>query len=546
MFKRMIIVLTLALMVASMYAQNIKVGVLGFDYIDSKSKSMVKYLTGGDLEDIFDSEEGMELISIKESTKLTKSEGYNDLAVLGRSEVIALGEKLGADVVFWGSVSNIDRTEYSVQIKLLSMKTQDMQFLTLKATTNKKDRQEMLKKELFPVIQNMAGEALNKLWDIPYQQYVSKNYDAAEQGFLKYIEVDPDRADAYFYLALMNFENKNMDKAEEYAMTGKNKFPEDIRFYDFLDTIYKMTGRLEDSVDVLMVLSQMKDDDSTWLRIGNRYADMEYFDEAIDALEKSLERNDENNKAHYRLAMILFDQEEYEDALPHLQAVANAFPEDEEVARKLAITYNKTGRLDDAIAQYQQVIRDEPENKKAYLNLAGAFREAAVNAQDNGEKAKMKDYNTQALEVLNNLQKIDAENYLVYLRKADVYMALENLTDTEKAANKSIELNPNQYEAYMILFQVAQKRAYNKYSLLVEKENYISEQERAGKLFGDAMDEKIAEKNEVKKATNDLFRQAMDYLNDAERNTDKTSVLNDIKSKKASIKPLIDSTTQKN
>ncbi len=546
MFKRMTIVLTLAILVVSMYAQNIKVGVLGIENVDSKSKSMVRYLMKGDLDDIFEKEEGMDLIDLDQSTKLTEKEGFTDLSALGRTEVVSLGEKLEADVVFWGSVANLSRTDYRFQVKLLSMKTQDMQFLTIDVTTNKKDRQALLAKELFPVIQSMAGEALNKLWDIPYQQFVSKNFEAAEEGFLRYLEADPNRADAYFYMAMMNYESKNMEKAEEYAMTGMEKFPDDARFIDYLDAIYKQTGRLEQSVEVLTKLAEMKDDDTTWLRIGNRYADMEYFDEAIEALEKAIDKNEENNKAHYRLAMILFDQEEYEDALPHMQAVANAFPEDEEVARKLAICYNKTGRLDDAIAQYQEVIQDEPENKKAYLNLAGAYREAAVNAQDKGEKAKSADYNTKALETLDVLQGIDSENYLVYLRKADVYMALDNLPDTEKAAKKSLDLNPNQYEAYMILFQVTQKKGYAKYNVLVEKENFISEESKAGKLYGDAMDEKIAEKNVVKKATNDLFREAMSHLNNAQKNTDKASVLNDIKSKKAMLQPLIEGTTQKN
>ncbi len=546
MFKRMMIVLTLALVVASMYAQNIKVGVLGIENVDSKSKVIVRYLMKDDLNDIFKAQGGMDLIDLDESTKLVKKEGYSELSALGRAEVVGLGEKLSADLVFWGSVSNLSKTDYRLQLKLLSMKTQDMQFLTLDISTNKKDRQELLKNELFPVIQSMAGEALNKLWDIPYQQFASKNFEAAEQGFLKYIEADPNRADVYYYLTMMNYESKNLEKAEEYAKMGLDKFPDDVRFIDYLDAIYKQSGRLEEAVEILTTLAEMKDDDTTWLRIGNRYADMEYFDDAIEALEKAIEKNEENNKAHYRLAMILFDQEEYEDALSHMQTVANAFPEDEEVARKLAICYNKTGRLDDAIGQYQQVIQDEPGNKKAYLNLAGAYREAAVNAQDKGENAKMTDYNTKALETLKTLEGIDPGNYLVYLRKADAYMALNNLTDTEKSANKSIELNPQQYEAYMILFQVVQKRAYAKYNVLVEKENFISDESKAGRLYADALDEKIAEKNVVKKETNDLFRQALSYLQKAEQNTDKVSVLNDIKSKKAMLQPLIEGTTQKN
>ncbi len=546
MYKRIAVVLMLVVLAASMYAQNIKVGVLGFENTDSKSKSMVKYLIGGDLEDIFESEADLELLDLKDTEKLVKKEGYTDLAVLGTTEVAGLGEKLGADLLFWGTVSNLSRTDYRVQIKLMSMKTQDMEFLTIEVTTNKKDRQALLKEKLFPLIRNMAGEELNKLWDIPYQQFLSKNFEAAEEGFLRYIEVDPDRADAYYYLTMMNYERKNMEQAEQYALTGKEKFPEDIRFYDFLDAIYKQAGRFDDSITILNQLVEMKNEDSIWLRIGNRYADMEYFDEAIEALNTAIEMNPENNKAHYRLAMILFDEENYEGALPHMQILVDAFPEDEEVTRKLAICYNKTGRLDDAISQYQQVIQDEPENIKAYLNLAGAYREAAVNAQDKGENAKSKEYNTQALNTLNTLQQKDPENYVVYLRKADVNIALDDFASAEKSANKALELNPNQYEAYMILFQVVQKKAYAKYNVLVEKENFISEQERQGKLFGDAMDEKIAEKNVVKKATNDLFRQAMSYLDDAQKNTDKASVLNDIKTKKSNLIPLIDGTTQKN
>jgi len=113
---------------------------------------------------------------------------------------------------------------------------------------------------------------------------------------------------------------------------------------------------------------------------------------------------------------------------------------------------------------------------------------------------------------------------------------LKKLKEAEKNANKAIELDPKIYEPYKILAQIYQNLGYSKY------EEYLNLDEKAKKAYGDEADRLVQKRDTVKGVANDYFVKSGNYLNEAKKRTNNTSVLKDIDSRRKILKQLLDAT----
>ncbi len=171
------------------------------------------------------------------------------------------------------------------------------------------------------------------------------------------------------------------------------------------------------------------------------------------------------------------------------------------------------------------MVIDQPENKTAYMNLAGAYRETSQNSE--------------ALKVLNELIILAPDNPKVYLRLADVYIALDEFIKATYNANKAIEIDADLYDSYRILASIHQKIGYKKYVKFLEFEEMYKDKSI---YYGDKADELVEQRDKVKAEANSNFKKAEYYLTETEKRTDKASVLNDIKRTRTTLKQLKEAT----
>ena len=538
MRKFMITILLMSLGL-SLLAAPMKVAILGFTS-DRASGNVTKSMMKRDFDAILDGSETFELISIKDTEKYLSQNGYDNLMMLGVDQVRGIGTELGADLVMWGDIQSVTNTEFKVQMRTLIMQSGDIKLFSFNVTTRTNDRQDVLRNELFAKLEELAGGEVDKFYQIALQQYLSGNSAEAAEGFKRVLQMQPDHFDALLNLGKIYYEMKNYPEAESYLQQAMELQPDHDGVINLLSATYQAQGKLDDAIALLSGLAERSGDATMWLRVGNMYADIEYTSEAIEALEKALEIDPEYEKPHYRLALLYFDEEEYDEALPHLRFVNELRPDDEEIYRKLAITYQKTGRIHEAIEQYESVIASEPNNTKAYLNLAQAYRTASQDASP----AEKKQLNQKAVNTLNQLLEIDPENATVPLMMADIQISLGNYDDAQRTVQKAVELHPDRYEPYMLLFQIYQKRGYDKYNELIEVETAYEEGVRSGNLIGSARDDMIRSKETLRKDANQYFRQALEALNNAKSRTDKVGVINDINQQIGNMRNMIDSTKQ--
>jgi len=524
--KRIIFLVLVLLIVGSiLMADAQKVAILDFSNSDRESDYVASALMKRDFSTVFKELEDLELISMKESGKIFKASGIINLSYAGTEDIANMGSELNADVVLWGTVSTESSSSFKVIAKIYSMQSGEVSESTFNVEKKSKKRQQTLSEKLIPKLQELGAGEIDKLLNIGVQHFSSKNYTSAEETFLNLVELDTNNRDGYFYLGLIKFIEKEYEPSVEYYNKALEVAPEDKDVLDFLSKSYIKMEEYELAAEALEKITEIVNNKEIWLRIGNIYGELLYTDQAKEAFNNAIEIDEEYFEAFQALGELLYNMEFYDEAIEPLEAASNAYPEDDDLQKKLAKCYHKTGKLESAIENYQQMVIDQPENKTAYMNLAGAYRET--------------NQNEKALKVLTDLKVLAPDNPKVYLRLADVHIALEEFTKATENANKAIEIDAELYDSYRVLASIHQKIGYKKYEKFLEYEELYKDK---SVYYGEKADEMSERITKVKAEAHANFIKAENYLTETQKRTDKSSVLNDIKKTRTTLKQLKEAT----
>lgn len=525
MKKIIISILILLITINILLADVQKVAILDFSNNDRESGYVASSLMKRDFNKVFGELEDIELINIKESEKVFKASGITNLSYAGTEDIACMGSKLDADVVIWGTVSAESGSCFKVVAKIYSMQSEDVSVISFNVEKKSKQRQQTIKVKLIPKIQELGAREIEKLLNIGVQHFSCKNYTSAEETFLNLIDIDVQNRDGYFYLGLIKFIQKEFNASVEYYNKALEITPEDKDILNFLSKSYLKMEEYELAAEALEKITELEDNKEIWLRIGNIYAELQYTDQAKEAFNNAIEIDEEYFEAFQALSEMLYNMEFYDEAIKPMETASNAFPDDDDLQQKLAKCYHKTGKLESAIENYKQMVIDQPENKTAYMNLAGAYRET--------------NQNSKALKVLNELIILAPDNAKVYLRLADVHIALGEFSKATENANKAIEIDAELHSSYRVLASIHQKIGYKKYEKFLEYEEMYKDKSI---YYGEKADELVEKRDIVKAEANANFKKAEYYLSETEKRTDKTSVLNDIKRTRTTLKQLKEAT----
>jgi tetratricopeptide (TPR) repeat protein len=535
---RKLILVSVALFLFStiLLATNTKVAIMPFEKMDRESDYIVKMLNIRDLELIFSKNKQFQVTGIKTSKEALGSLNGKKIDELDPEDILAAGKTLGVDIVIVGTVSVIDSRTFQVQTKVYSENTGEVNPISFNVTKNKYERWDAMQKQFITKVDAFVTNEIAKMVTLATQQFDQENNDAAEEGFLKILSADPKNVTAHLYLGNIYLERADYTKAESYLTKGIAIDSVNVKLLNSLFATYKKQNKTDQAIVVLKKVAQLSNDSDLWLTLANMQADNNDYRGAEASLNNSLEVNPTNSKAIYRYGLLYYDQKNYEDAIPFLEKATISYPEDTVLAKKLAFSYQITGKLADAVKKFEQVAAANPTNVTAFLNLAGIYRAAAGDAADKKNVALENEYNKKALNTLNQLKIFAPESGILYLRFADVYLAMNNMNEADNNATLSIQQDPSKYAPYLILAQVNQKLGSDKYNQFVDLET------AAGKAIGKKADALIKQRDAAKIEAYRFFKQSEDQLNAAKTRTDDQAVINDINSRIAALQPLLNQT----
>jgi len=120
--------------------------------------------------------------------------------------------------------------------------------------------------------------------------------ERAEKLFLKCVELDPDHAEAYNYLAYMWAEKGiKLDKAMETIRKALKLDPSSGAFIDTLGWIYFMQGKYDDALKSIGKASEILPDDSTIVEhLGSVYDKLGDTEKALEYWKKSITLDPDN------------------------------------------------------------------------------------------------------------------------------------------------------------------------------------------------------------------------------------------------------------
>lgn len=521
-------------------AATIKVAVLPLKRLDSQSKYIQKFLTIRDLERTFNTNEKYELLNLKTTAEAFKDMDIEDIDEMDKEDMAAIGKELNADVVILGVISSINNQNFQIQFRFYSMKTDDLKSQRVDVGKEKKKRWSVLEKDFLGKLASFINDEIDKMNTIAIQDYHSDNFKQAERGFNNVLNYNPGDKQAYYYLGMIAYNDKSYDK----AISNFNKALEepitskDSRVLQGLVNAYRDKGDKTNLINTLTKLAELQNDEDLWLSIANLYAEDNKVANAKEALLKALKIDPNYTKAINRMAFLLYDNGNYNDAIPYLETTAKQIPDNDLIARRLAFAYQKSGKINEAILSYENNIKSNPLNTTAYLNLAGLYRTAATEASEANNQALVNEYNQKALATLNSLKKIDSDSHLVYLRFADVYLATNNLKESEINANIALSKNATLYQPYIILATINQRYGTDKYNQFIDLEK------KAREAFGKTAERLGKERDAARISANGSFRKADEQLRAAKIRTNEPEVISDVDGKLSVLAQLINQTAK--
>jgi serine/threonine protein kinase/Flp pilus assembly protein TadD len=200
------------------------------------------------------------------------------------------------------------------------------------------------------------------------EEYEKFYYDDARKSLEKAVELDPEFAVAYLYLARA-LSPLGMPKARkaarEKAKAFARKASEKERLY--IEASYASGDKQ------LSILQEMAEkyprEKRVHYSLASYYDANEMFDRAIEEYERALELDPNYGYALNSFAYMHSDIGEYEKSLEYFKRYASVNPKDANPVDSMAELYFRMGRLDEAIEKYKEVLEIKPEFFQTYWRI---------------------------------------------------------------------------------------------------------------------------------------------------------------------------------
>ena len=207
--------------------------------------------------------------------------------------------------------------------------------------------------------------------------------------------MNPEAAEALYYLMILQTEQKQYEKAIETARQFEALVQKSSRtnllseqFYYQYAALYERAGQLEPAEKLFLKTIEMGGDFTAPAQnyIAYMWAERgEKLDMGLDLIQKAIATDPENGAFRDTLGWIYYMQGRHAEALNELQKAMDLTKDDPVVREHLGDTYFKLGNHAAAVEQWKKALEIEPENSRVRerLKTNGITPDACPSASDN-------------------------------------------------------------------------------------------------------------------------------------------------------------------
>ena len=192
---------------------------------------------------------------------------------------------------------------------------------------------------LLKTVLYQSGQSPEVHYLIGLVEYAREDFTAAKTSFQKAIELDPVRADFYFYLGATYFKQSNLDEAAR---------------------VWKQAGEVD------------RQSFSPAFALGALLVERHEYAEALPHLERAIKIRPRDSAAQFELGRLYFYLEQFPKAAEILKSATALNPASKQASFFLARTYQRLGRKQEADAEFERGRKLPEEEASGLVNATVA------------------------------------------------------------------------------------------------------------------------------------------------------------------------------
>lgn len=218
----------------------------------------------------------------------------------------------------------------------------------------------------------MKGDPKNieALFGHAKMSYYLHRDDDSKKSFNKILELDPNNAPSYSYLAKFEAETRHFKKAMEYLSKAISLEPDNADYYLDLGNYSREAGKLDEAEKAWKKATELDPDYFLgYAYLAGLYDEQNKFDLAYDNYWKVVQKNPSYYYAYEALGMIAWHNENYADSIKFFGSAYKANPDNVSYALMVAANYQKMKKPQDCKKFTEQAMKGKDKNSYEYLSL---------------------------------------------------------------------------------------------------------------------------------------------------------------------------------
>ncbi|HDR15076.1 MAG TPA: tetratricopeptide repeat protein, partial [Desulfobacteraceae bacterium] len=239
------------------------------------------------------------------------------------------------------------------------------------------------------------------------------------------LEKNPDHPVAEYFRGRIHLQLKEYPEAEASLLAAIESSGNIGPVLFDLGTLYQITGRTEEAVEIFESLLTLRPDDTAALeRIITLYVDLGKHELAEQYIKRLKEVTEKGELQRQVIGLVYLKQGRYDRAIEELEAVVKEEPDDSKSRHYLATAYQQAGDTDRAISHFNRVPEDSVYYFNSRVHIALIYNDL--------------EQRDQAVTVLQQLREAGETRSELYLILSTLFEQQEKYDDAEAVVHEGL------------------------------------------------------------------------------------------------------------
>ena len=196
------------------------------------------------------------------------------------------------------------------------------------------------------------------------------NNDAAFDLLRHCVELNPEAAEAWYFLAQYYNALKDQEKSQACIQKAASIAPENLTYMETLAQIYISQQDYAAAIPVIEgIYERNKDREDMLEMLFQLYQQVEDFDQAIGVLNKIEKIDGKNERISMAKSEIYNRKGDKKAAIAEMKALAQQCPNDQNYQAMYGEALMMNGQVKKALKVYDEILKTEPDNNRVLMSL---------------------------------------------------------------------------------------------------------------------------------------------------------------------------------